>query len=238
MTAYVKENGFLGIVSYDEYEDNLFICSKSTIDSEFAGWLKDMLYEKVSSDHILKMKEYIKEHNVSFVFECIDIKNDPHIIEYPENKLVLLDVVYNQMDFEKYEYDEMCHVANQFGLTHKEKAFEIANWQEFFDWYYDVLEEDYQYKGKNIEGFVIEDSAGHMVKLKLAYYHFWKFMRAVAHETLKKGYIRKTSALTTPTANEFYAWVKQLHNVEDIDRIPRDICTLRGLFYKMKEVIT
>lgn len=238
VTAYVKENGFLGIVSYDEYKDSLFICSKSMIESEHVNWLKDMLNERVSSDNILKMKEYIKEHNVSFVFECIDMKHDPHIIEYPENKLVLLDIVYNQINFVKYEYDDMCHVANLFGLTHKEKAYEIANWQEFYDWYYNVLKEDYQYKGNHMEGFVIEDSAGYMVKLKLAYYHFWKFMRAVAHETLNKGYMKKTSALTTSTANEFYAWVRELYNMEDIDRVPRDICTLRRLFYKMKEVIT
>lgn len=136
------------------------------------------------------------------------------------------------MDFEKYEYDDMCHIANQFGLTPKEKAFEIANWQEFFDWYYDILEEDYEYKGHVIEGFVIEDSIGYMTKLKLTYYNFWKFMRNVAHEAIRKGYISKTSALTTPIANEFYAWVKKLHSVEDIESVPRNICTLRSMFYK------
>lgn len=234
ITAYVKENGFLGIVSYNEYEDDLLIASKSTLDSNFAQWLKEMLYSKVSTENINNMKEYIKENNVSFVFECVDMKNDPHIIEYPESNLYLLDIVYNQMDFAKYEYDDMCHIANQFGLTHKEKAFEIANWQEFFDWYYDILEEDYEYKGRVIEGFVIEDSVGYMTKLKLAYYNFWKFMRGVAHEAIRKGYISKTSALTTPTANEFYAWVRKLHDSKDIENAPRDICTLRSMFYKDK----
>ena len=232
VTAYVKENGFLGIVSYNEYEDELFIASKSTIDSEFAGWFKDMLYEKVSSENIQKMKEFIKEHNVSFVFECVDMKNDPHIIEYPNSELFLLDIVQNDMDFSKYEYDAMVDVANQLGLTPKEKAFEIATWQEFFDWYYDILEEDYEYNGRKIEGFVIEDSVGYMTKLKLAYYNFWKFMRSIAHEAIRNGYIKKTSALTTPTANEFYAWAKKLHDVEDKESIPKDICTLRSLFYK------
>lgn len=235
VTAYVKENGFLGIVSYNEYEDDLFVASKSTIDSQFAQWFKDMLYEKVSSDNIIKMKEFIKENNVSFVFECVDMKNDPHIIEYPESELFLLDIVRNDMEFSKYEYDHMVDIANQFGLTHKEKAFEIATWQEFYDWYYDVLEEDYEYNGRKIEGFVIEDSVGYMTKLKLAYYNFWKFMRSISHEAIRNGYIRKTSALTTPTANEFYAWVKKLHDVEDKDSIPKDICTLRMLFYKDKE---
>ena len=234
VTAYVKENGFLGIVSYNEYEDDLFITSKSTIDSQFAGWLKDMLYQKVSSENLAKMKDFIRENNVSFVFECVDMKHDPHIIEYPESNLYLLDIVYNQMDFAKFSYDDMCHVANTLRLTPKEKAYEIASWQEFFDWYYDVLEEDYEYEGRKIEGFVIEDSAGYMTKLKLAYYNFWKFMRGVAHETIQKGHISRTSTLTTPTANEFYAWAKKLHDTPDLDSVPRDICTLRNLFYKEK----
>ena len=234
VTAYVKENGFLGIVSYNEYEDDLFIASKSTIDSQFAQWFREMLYEKVSSENIQKMKEFIKEHNVSFVFECVDMKNDPHIIEYPNSELFLLDIVQNDMDFAKYEYDTMIDIANQFGLIPKEKAFEIATWQEFFDWYYDILEEDYEYNGRKIEGFVIEDSVGYMTKLKLTYYNFWKFMRSISHEAIRSGYIRKTSALTTPTANEYYAWVRKLHDVEDKESIPKDICTLRSLFYKDK----
>lgn len=232
VTAYVKENGFLGIVSYNEYEDDLLIASKSTLDSQFAQWFREMLYEKVSSENIQEMKKYIKEYNVSFVFECVDMKNDPHIIEYPNSELFLLDIVQNDMNFSKYEYDTMVDVANQFGLTPKEKAFEIATWQEFFDWYYDILEEDYEYDGRKIEGFVIEDSVGYMTKLKLTYYNFWKFMRSISHEAIRNGYIRKTSALTTPTANEYYAWVRKLHDVEDKDSVPRDICTLRRLFYK------
>lgn len=234
ITAYVKENGFLGIVSYDEYNDDLFIASKSTIDSQFAQWFRDMLYTKISSEKIIELKEYIKEHDVSFVFECVDIKNDPHIIDYAESEMFLLDIVSNQMEFVKYEYEEMCDIANYFGITHKEKAFEIATWQEFFDWYYDILEEDYEYNGRKIEGFVIEDSAGFMTKLKLAYYNFWKFMRSISHEAIRRGHIAKTSALTTPTANEYYAWVRKLHDVEDKDSIPKDICTLRSLFYKDK----
>lgn len=234
VTVYVKENGYLGIVSYDEYNDDLFIASKSTIDSQFAHWLKEAIYNQITEENREKMKQYAKDNNVSFVFENVDMKNDPHIIEYPESKLYLLDIVYNQMDFAKYDYETMCDIAHQFGLTSKEKAFEIANWQNFYDWYYDILEEDYEYNGRKIEGFVIEDSVGYMTKLKLAYYNFWKFMRAISYEAIRNGYIKKTSALTTPIANEYYAWVRKLHNVDDIDSIPKNICTLRRLFFKDK----
>lgn len=234
VTVYVKENGFLGIVSYDEYKGDLFIASKSTIDSQYAGWLRDMLYEKVSPDNLTAMKAFIRENHVSFVFECVDMTHDPHIIEYPQSGLYLLDIVHNQMDFARFDYDEMRIVADRFGLIPKEKAFEIATWQEFFDWYYEVLKEDYEYQGRKIEGFVIEDSAGYMTKLKLAYYNFWKFLRGVAHEAIRKGHISRTSALTTPTANEFYAWVRKFHGAEDPDSVPQDICTLRSLFYRDK----
>lgn len=237
VTAYVKENGFLGIVSYDEYNDDLFIASKSTTDGDFAQYLRDMLYNKVSAENIVNLKNYAKNNNVSFVFECVDMQHDPHIIDYPHSELFLLDIVHNNMELSKYDYAQVVNIANQFGITHKEKAFEIANWQEFFDWYNDVLDADYEYNGRKIEGFVIEDSVGCMVKLKLTYYNFWKFMRNIAHEAIRKGYIQKTSALTTPVANEFYAWVKKLHEVEDKDSIPRDICTLRKLFYKDKSKI-
>ena len=235
VTAYVKENGFLGIVSYNEYEDDLFIATKSTIDSDFVQWFKEMLYEKLSPSSISAMKQFCKEREVSFVFECVDMKHDPHIIEYPQSELFLLDIVHNQMDFSKYTYEETVNAANVLGLKHKERAFEIANWQDFFDWYYDILEEDYEYKGRKVEGFVIEDSAGYMTKLKLTYYNFWKFMRSISHEAIRHGYIKRTSALTTPLANDYYSWVRKLHDVEDRSILPTDICTLRSMFYKDKE---
>lgn len=232
--AYVKENGFLGIVSYNDENDSLFVTTKSCPEGNFVGWLKDVLYNEVSAENLELMKEFSRDNNVSFVFECVDMTNDPHIIDYPENELFLLDIVYNDMNYHKFVFEKMCKVAQKFGLKHKEKAFVLENWQEFFDWYYDVTNEDYKYNGRNIEGFIIEDSNGYMVKLKLTYYNFWKFMRSVAHEAIRKGYIdsRRTSALTTPLANQFYGWVKTLHDTENLESVPRDICTLRKMFFE------
>lgn len=230
--AYVKENGFLGIVSYNNEDESLFVTTKSSPDGDFAGWLRENLEAQVSAETLEAMKGYAREHNVSFVFECVDMKNDPHIIEYPENKLFLLDIVYNEMQYKKYPFEKLCCVA-QLSLEHKEKAYILENWQEFFDWYYEVTSEDYKYNGRNIEGFVVEGADGYMVKLKLAYYNFWKFMRSISHEAIRKGYIdsRRTSALTTPIANQYYGWVKTLHDTEDLESVPKDICTLRKLFF-------
>ena len=73
-----------------------------------------------------------------------------------------------------------------------------------------------------------------MTTLKLSYYNVWNFMRNVSHEAIRKGHISKTSALTTPLANEYYAWVKTLHLSPDRESLPRDICTLRRMFYEAK----
>lgn len=235
VTAYVKENGFLGIVSYDEYKDNLFIASKSTIDSAFAGWFRDLIYQSMDEDQIVLMKNYLRENEVSFVFECIDVKHDPHIIDYDESKIVLLDIVKNDLKSSKLSYSEMCNIAETLGLQHKKIACEILSWQDFYDWYYEVLEPDYLYEGKEIEGFVIEDCNGFMTKLKLTYYNFWKFMRGVSHEAIRKGYISKTAALTTPLANQYYSWVRTLYDAENRNAVPTDICTLRRMFYKQLE---
>ena len=60
VTAYVKENGFLGIVSYDEYEDALFAASKSTIDSQYAGYFQNMLRSRISEENLNRIKEFAK----------------------------------------------------------------------------------------------------------------------------------------------------------------------------------
>lgn len=234
VTAYVKENGFLGIVSYNEYSDDLFITTKSNPEGDYTGWFKDMLQNKLGQDNLNLLKEYVRDNNVSFVFECVDMLHDPHIIEYAENEIYLLDIIYNDLKYQKYSYDDLCRIAQQFGFTPKEKAYEIGNWPGFYDWYCEVMDKDYEYHGREIEGFVIEDNAGKMLKLKLTYYNFWKFMRGVAKETLRKGYVnpRKTSALITPLANDFYAWLKTLYKKENI---PSDICSLRRMYYQTKQ---
>lgn len=232
VTAYVKENGFLGIVGYNEEDDSLFVTTKSSPDGDFATYLKDMIARKMEPSAVEAMKAYAKEHDVSFVFECVDMTNDPHIIDYETDQLFLLDIVHNDMEFRKYNYEDMCTVANSLGLQHKEKAFVIESWQEFFDWYYNVTDEDYEYNGRKIEGFVIEDANGYMVKLKLHYYNFWKFMRNVSHEAIRFGYIRKTAALTTALSNQYYGWVRTLHGAESPESVPKDICTLRRMFFE------
>lgn len=236
-TAYVKENGFLGLVSYNEETDDLFITTKSSPDGECAMWLKNLLTATLSSAQLDRLRVLTKELDSTFVFECVDMVHDPHIIEYPESKLFLLDIVKNDMKFQKQPYEKIVQCAAELGLTPKEKALVIESWQDFFDWYYKVMDEDYLYNGRHIEGFVVEDAAGYMIKLKLAYYNFWKFMRGISAEVLRRGYVdkKRLSSFTTPLANHYYAWIKTQFVPGGSEGVPRDICSLRKMFLASDE---
>lgn len=239
VTCYVKENGFLGLVSYNEETDDLFITTKSNPLGDYATYLRNMFYEKYSSETIDKIKAICKNEKVTFVFECVDIDNDPHIIEYFDNKLYLLAIIKNQINFEQYDYETVVDIAKSLNIDVKTKAFVIKSYTDFYDWYKMVTTKGYLYKGQNIEGFVVEDAVGNMVKVKLDYYCFWKFMRTVSQQTLKSGYFSRTGALTTPEAINFYAFCQAIHKShtrEELRNIPNNIIYLRNEFLRTKEM--
>ena len=237
--AYVKENGFLGIVSYDYRNDDLFIASKSTNRGDYVEYIKAAL--KPYREKLLHLFRSINksedQDTYSFVFECEDPEHDPHIIKYEGTKIVLLDVIYNKLDFESLPYWRLKEIAENIGCPVKERAFEIKSWDEFRDLYTEVQDEEYKYNGNYIEGFVFVDASGFMTKCKTGYYNFWKFMRGVADATLRAGYYGRTGALQSAQANYFYGFCRDLfrndRNAETKEYpYKTDIISLREKYYK------
>lgn len=228
VTAYVKYNGYLGLVGYDKETDQLIVSSKSNLNSQFSKWFEEILCDKLSQAEMDYMIEYIKQNNCTLVWEVIAPEHDTHMIEYKADNIVLLNIVHNTMDFQQFEYEDIVQLANDIGVEYKEKAEVFYNWNEFKEWYDVVTQDDYKYKGEYIEGFVIEDANKFMTKIKLQYYSFWKFMRAVKDEVGRKGYFSRTSGLNTPLANQFYGWLR----TQTKETLRKDIIALRNKFYK------
>ena len=234
--AYVKENGFLAIVSYDYNNDDLFIASKSTNKGDYVEYIKAQL--EPYREKILAQLKYFYHCNdpLTLVFECVDIEKDPHIIKYKNSTLVLLDAIYNTLDFKTVPYEDLKYWARtQIGCPVKELAYEIKSWEEFRDLYMEAQEEEYQYNGNYIEGFVFEDANGFMTKCKTGYYNFWKFMRGVADSTLRSGHYRRTGALQTAESNSFYGFCRKCFQ-NDRDKETKsypyktDIISLRDMY--------
>lgn len=77
---------------------------------------------------------------------------------------------------------------------------------------------------------MIEDAAGRMVKLKGAYYRFWKQMRGLAKEIAEKGGIDRRHVRLDAEGEAFCRWTMELYRREGEKPEPRDICELRRRF--------
>lgn len=163
--VYKKYNGFLGIVFYN----------KTTKDLEYAT--KSIAYGKRYNRYIEELldneqKEYIKEiskkHNVTFLFECIHIKDNEHPIKTEKSEMILLDIVENTENL----------------IYRNELAGSLFTKKELLD---TIYSEDELIKTANyyttsldvdIEGVVLQDNNNNMLKIKSIYYKTKKLLRA------------------------------------------------------------
>ncbi len=176
VTSYKKYNGFLGLLGVNNNE--LLFASKSTINSTFSNYFKNIFEQMYPSSD--KIKDYIIKNNVTFVFEVIDPVNDPHIIEYDKPFIVLLDIIDNDLNYSKLPYEEMCKVAQSLGIKYyKEKLNTSLTFDEYYNFINDLVISS-KWDNKYIEGVVSEDSTGYMIKAKTLYYNFWKEVRSYA----------------------------------------------------------
>lgn len=229
--SYLKENGFLGIVSY--LNDDLFIASKSTNKGDYVEYFKALL--EPYREKLLELFRNKILENVSLVFEVIDIDNDPHIIKYDNSQIVLLDIIENNIEFKKFDYNKVQKIAEELDCKAKELAYTLNNWDEFRSLYLDTQNYEYKYNDKYIEGFVFEDSSGFMVKVKTEYYNEWKKLRSVSTMVLKCGYLRRTGMLNSDLENYFYGFLRDLYKnyynkEEKTYPFKIDIISLRKMF--------
>ena len=234
--AYVKENGFLGMVSFNKEKDELFITTKSDPTGKAAGCFKDMLYKKLSEETIESLKKYLKEHSETLVFECVDQVNDPHIIDYEDSEVYLLDIIKNEFDFQKKSYEELLAFAAAYHLQPKKLVFKFNTYDEFDAWYQNLLKSDqngtYTYNGKPIEGFVLEDTNHFMFKLKLNYYKTWKRRRGL----LGRLQLLNMAALSADDFR-FIVFAKELleKGIIQLNDPSSNICHVRKLYEKRKQ---
>lgn len=229
--VWVKENGYLGLVGYDPEQDDFVFASKSSLTSEFAGWLRArfdaLVDEKVRRELLLYLKS---DGGKTLVFEVIEPEHDPHIVEYLKPELVLLDIVRNTVTFEAASEAERKRLATIIGCRHKQLVTTLQDYQAFEGWFSAIKDFGYTLQDRHLEGFVLEDGEGFMVKVKLPWYAFWRQMRTQL-ERLQSGKKAGLPALeiNRELAQEFLAFM-QAKPAEELKTT--DICKLRNEFYR------
>ena len=219
ITCFKKENGFLGLLSL--VNDELFFASKSTNEGDYVNYFKNIFYKSGINEE--NLKSYLKEHDVTLLFEVIDIDNDPHIIEY-----ILLDIIHNEYEFKKEPYEEVVNLATLIGCYSKTIYKEFDNIKEFHKWYLETTDEN-NFSHTDIEGVVVECD-DYMTKLKFPYYNFWKFMRRLI-DIVKNNRKIDFASLYNAESNYFYDWLKE----QDEETLNKDIITLRKLYEKREK---
>lgn len=239
VSVYVKENGYLGILSTD-HNGELIFATKSSLTGDHAKWFKENMFNIYGADTVEKLRRFAFDNNVSFVFEVIDIVNDPHVIEYKQNDCILLDIIFNDIKFHKMPYIDVCDVANKCGVSHKILDTIIEDYEGLISFINKATKPNFimatdRIDDQCIEGFVFEDENGFMFKLKTHYYNHWKMLRGVASQTFKNGFCNFTGGLQSVESNYFYGWCKDKFNTLGRDKskeyLTKDIITLRDEFF-------
>lgn len=241
--VYIKENGFLGLLSYSKETKDLCFATKSSMSGAYAKNFREIFIKCAFPPQDARwghLAAYLRDSNETLLFEVVDPVNDPHIIEYDKPCLYLLDAVRNEIDFRAKEYDLLVQLADSYGFTPKAKYAKYDNWTSFLEFYSAATANDFLVNGSPVEGFVIRDANGFMTKIKTAYYSFWKFMRSVSYATLKYGQYHSTGTFSTPLANYFYAFLRDKYKNDPLYCIEKtpfsgDIISLRKEFYQLQK---
>lgn len=221
LVAYKKYDGFLGIVGYDRESDSVVFCSKSTIAPEgtFAELFRKKLTPQINDMETLK--EFLRDNNVSLVFECIAHKEDEHLIKYREDYCILLDIVHNTIEYKNEEYmgDMWQKAMSLFDTTviYKEKKYTYYSINAFTD-DIDTLKSHW-----GIEGFVFVDANNHMFKLKTYLFEKLKFIRSqkAYYDTVKE---HTEGRLEVPDREKFRNRYDDKYDSQTVDEVYEIVC--------------
>lgn len=225
---YLKYNGFLGILSI--YNNELFFASKSTNTGIYVDYFKNIFYKILTKKQISALKRKLIKESASAVFEVIDPFNDPHIIEYQEEKLVLLDIIKNDTEFKKVSYEELTEFSKTYEIPTKELIYKVFNFDEFIVTYDKITSPNYKLNNEYIEGFVIEDINNFMIKTKTYYYDEWKHLRTKMESAMKTNKYKTKS--DDKLEQEFINYLKEKYQDKEVDLNKISIITERNEFLK------
>lgn len=234
MTAYVKENGYLGILfarqSARDGKPYLQPASKSTIKGDFAEMFGRLLQEHMAA-HQLSMDNLatvLHESNTSVVFEVIHPTFDPHIIRYKEPHLVLLECINNCVtDFSSVPFEHLRNFADQFKFQLKSLVGTIPDMDAYDKLHQNLTtNENFRVNGELVEGLVLEDTNKFMIKVKSIYYNNWKRIRTLK-EVIRRGRPVRINNDEHPTVVNVIRWLQRPENRRLLDK---DVITIRSVF--------
>ena len=178
-----KENGFLGIVSWNKEHQKIIFASKSTTQGNFVPMIKD-IWDCCLEHNRNLIIDLCKKYNASAVFEVCHPSDNTHMVDYEGKKhLFLLDFIPNQLHLDGINVDIQFSdkLCKEFINSYKPEKNSLmactlnvkASSRDQLEHY---IKSIFMAEPKT-EGFVITDATGKMYKQKFPYYLVWKRRR-------------------------------------------------------------
>ena len=179
VSVHIKENGFIGLVGYDAKTDSLIFASKSVLSPEgdFAllaeASLRNALDKNKKEESLAHLKTLLKESNLCLTMEVISPEHDPHIIEYDQSGVVLLDILHRSPQFVPLDYNETASLGRRLNLPVKKLACTLKTPSDLAD-----FAKANEKSLAKIEGYVLRDADNQQLKIKSPFYIGWKIARS------------------------------------------------------------
>lgn len=207
LMAYDKYNGFLGIAS--SVNGKFTLASKSTTKGPFVEYFQE-IFNNLTDFEKEQLKQLSETYNCSFTFEVMHI-DDRHIIDFNENRLIILDAIPNSYDINGVTVDAEFSEKVLSQLKIESDFFSRKELVKEFNDMADLMRYIHEHKhDRTSEGLVIEDQNGYMFKVKYEYYTELKRLRGIK-DMVKAYYHTKnvTQYANNATQVAFAAWCKQ-----------------------------
>lgn len=167
---YKKYNGFTGLVFYNKTTNKLEYAAKNIPYGEkYNKYLEELLNKE--------QKEYIKEisrkYDVTFIFECMHLKDNIHPVKILKSELILLDIIENQEN-EVYRNELAGNLFSKKALL--STAHNKDELLQLIEYYSSSLDIDF-------EGVVLQDKNNKMVKISSVFYMTKKCIRERINHT-------------------------------------------------------
>ena len=102
----------------------------------------------------------------------------------------------------------------------------LEDFRRLQQWYQEITFNEILPDIPHVEGYVLEDAGGYMLKIKLPFYRFWKYMQMVATDLFNHG---STDKPLDARGRHFYNWLNG--KITSVGK-EADIITLREMYLK------
>lgn len=208
VAALEKSNGYLGLCGWDERSRSITFSSKGDMGGDFAQLFERIARARLGDGGVERLTRAVRDLGGCAAFEVISPTEDPHIVEYAEEDIVLLAFIRRSEDYEALDHDKLRKLGAYIGVKVIPIVAKLPNPKAILSYMERVAGDNPPGNVALTEGVVLADAAGNHVKIKTRHYSLWKRARQLVEKLALQRRKGQEIVLNIPSElGDFMAWV-------------------------------